>query len=225
MNIFVVIPAYNEQPRLGPLLWAVKKYFPLNRVVVVDDGSDPPLVLEKPCPAWLLRHRINLGKGSAMKTGAEFAFKKGAQAVIFMDADLQHDPRELPVFVEKLTSGIDMVFGSRRPNPATGPADRAWGNRLACLYMRLLFGVGLQDILSGYRAMDKKAYDLVAWQPGRYEVETEMIARFSRHRHRLRWTEIPIETIYIDKYKGISPADSVKILARSLWWKLSLGFR
>jgi glycosyltransferase involved in cell wall biosynthesis len=219
-KVYLVIPAFNEQPRLIPLLDSVKKYFPLNRVVVVDDGTEPALVIPGQYPVWRLCHQINLGKGSAMKTGAEFAFSKGADAVIFMDADLQHDPKEIPVFVKKLSEGNDLVFGSRVKNNS-GPKDRLFGNQMACIYVRLLFGIQISDILSGYRAMTKNAYKLVKWESDRYGVETEMIARLSKSKKLLRWTEIPIETIYISKYKGFSPADSVKILGNSLWWKLS----
>jgi glycosyltransferase involved in cell wall biosynthesis len=219
MNVFIVIPAFNEQPRLPQLLKQTKKFHSLEKVVVVDDGSEPSLKIPRSLPVWLLKHQVNLGKGMAMKTGAEFAFSRGAEAVIFMDADLQHDPKEIPVFIKQIEQGFDVIFGSRNYNRA-GPADRLFGNRLASIYIRLLFGVKISDILSGYRALTKKAYKLIKWHSDRYAVETEMIARLSKHRDRLRWTEIPIETIYIDKYKGISPADSVKILTSSLWWKL-----
>ncbi len=219
MKIFIVIPAFNEQPRLPMLLSKLRSVFPLSRVVIVDDGSEAPLEIPRRYPVTLLRHQLNLGKGAAMKTGADYAFASGADAVIYMDADLQHDPKEIPVFIKHLQQGTDLVFGSRTYS-AGDPHDRHLGNFLARIYCRLVFGVRIRDILSGYRALTRKAYLLSKWQSDRYGVETEMIARFSRHQHKLKWVEIPIDTIYINKYKGISPADSVKILANSLWWKL-----
>jgi glycosyltransferase involved in cell wall biosynthesis len=219
-NIFVVIPAFNEQPRLPAVLALVKKYFPLKQVVVVDDGSEIPLKISSVYPIWMLRHKINLGKGMAMRTGAEFAFSKGADAVIFIDADGQHDPREIPIFIEYFHQGFDLVFGSRRPSLNT-PLVRYLGNKFASVYIRVLFGVYVSDILSGYRGLTAKAYRLLRWDSPRYGVETEMVARLGQHKHELRWVEFPIETIYKDKYKGVTLIQAVKILGESIWWKFT----
>lgn len=220
MQIFIVIPAFNEQPRLPLLLKQISKYFDLKKVVVVDDGSQKTLSISQKYPIWLLRHKINLGKGMAMKTGAEFAFKKGADAVIFMDADLQHDPKHLPEFLKSLRSGYDIVFGSRGRG-VDMPLIRYLGNKFASLYIRFLFGVYVSDILSGFRAMTKKAFLLLNWESPRYGVETEIVARLGKFQSKLKWTEIPIDTIYQDKYKGVTLVQAIKILGETVWWKIS----
>ncbi len=218
-DIYIVIPAFDEQPRLPELIKQIKIYYPLQKVIVVDDGSEPPLKVSSSYPITLLRHRLNLGKGIAMKTGIEYAFSKGAGSVIFLDADLQHDPKEIPEFVSCLNNGYDIVFGSRRPNIDT-PLVRYLGNKFASLYIRLFFGVYISDILSGYRALTKKSFRYLNWKSERYGVETEIVARLGKNQKQLKWTEIPIDNIYKDKYKGVTLVDSVKILATSLWWKL-----
>lgn len=216
MNIFLVIPAFNEGERLPAVLKKAVDFFPKEKIVVVDDGSFQPIKTKN---AFVIRHQLNLGKGAAMKTGAEYAFGEKADAVIFMDADGQHDPKELPQFVLRLNQGHDVVFGSRRP-ALTAPLVRLLGNKAASIYLNLIFGIYVSDILSGYRALTRKAYRLLAWDSGHYGVETEMVARLGKNQHKLKWTEFPIETIYIDKYKGVTIIDAIKVLANTLWWKL-----
>lgn len=216
MDIFLVIPAFNESSRLPAVLRKANHFLPKSKIIVVDDGSAKPINATN---ALVIRHQLNLGKGAAMKTGADYAFGQGAGAVIFMDADGQHDPKELPNFVGRLETGCDVVFGSRRPG-LTVPLTRLMGNKFASIYINLLFGIYVSDILSGYRALTKKAYRLLNWDSDRYGVETEIVARLGGNLSRLKWTEFPVETIYIDKYKGVTIIDAIKVLTNTLWWKL-----
>ncbi|KKR63062.1 MAG: Glycosyltransferases involved in cell wall biogenesis, partial [Candidatus Woesebacteria bacterium GW2011_GWA1_40_43] len=102
MNIFIVIPFRNEKKHIGLVVKGISKYkLP---VVLVDDGSiDNPNLRFK--NVTLLTHKINLGKGAAMKTGADYAIAAGADAIIFMDGDNQHMPGDLPKFIKHLESG------------------------------------------------------------------------------------------------------------------------
>lgn len=219
MNTFLVIPSFNEGKRLSETIDKAKKYISSDHIVVIDDGSKRPEKLSKKAGVWLLRHKLNLGKGAAMRTGAEFAFDQGADSVIFMDADCQHDPKEIPVFEQYLDDGYDLVFGSRRPG-INVPLSRFLGKKFTSVYVNLVFGVYITDILSGYRALDRKAYELVRWESDRYAVETEMVARLSHHKRELSWVEFPIETIYMDKYKGMTAIDAVRLFISSIKWKV-----
>ncbi len=219
MNIFLVIPSFNEHKRLAETIKKAKQFISPEKIVVIDDGSRMAERLPKNSGVWLLRHKLNLGKGVAMRTGAEFAFDQGADAVIFMDADCQHDPKEIPVFTKFLEEGYQIVFGSRRPG-INVPLTRFLGKKFASVYVNFIFGVYVSDILSGYRALTEKAYDLVKWESDRYAVETEMVARMSHHKKEISWIEFPIETIYMDKYKGMTPIDAIKLMISSIKWKL-----
>lgn len=154
----------------------------------------------------------------AMKTGADFAFSKGARAIIFLDADGQHDPGEIPMFIEFFKNGFDVIFGSRRPGLDT-PFIRYLGNKFASIYIRVLFGVYVSDILSGYRGLTQNAYKLLKWDSPRYGVEAEIVARLGRNSRKLKWIEFPIESIYKDKYKGVTLVQAIKILGETLLWK------
>lgn len=219
MKIYLVIPSFNEGLRLRDTLAKARKYLPTENIVVVDDASRKPETLPRGSGVWLLRHKLNLGKGAAMRTGAEFAFDQGADAVIFMDADCQHDPKEIPTFTQHLSEGFDLVFGSRRPGINT-PLTRFLGKKITSAYVSVIFGIFITDILSGYRGLTRKAYNLVKWDSDRYAVETEMIARLSHHKKELKWIEFPIDTIYMDKYKGMTAIDAIRLLFSSIIWKL-----
>lgn len=219
MKIFLVIPSFNEDKRLVETIKKAQKFIASEKIVVIDDGSKIPERLPKNSRIWLLRHKLNLGKGAAMRTGAEFAFDQGAEAIIYMDADCQHDPKEISVFTKYLEEGYQLVFGSRRPG-INVPLTRFLGKKFASVYVNLVFGVYITDILSGYRALTKKAYELVKWESDRYAVETEMVAHMSHHKKELSWIEFPIETIYMDKYKGMTPIDAIKLMLSSIKWKL-----
>lgn len=224
MHIWVVIAAFNEQARLPAVVIEVLKHLFVKSVVVVDDGSSKRVEEWKSRRVKVLRHEINLGKGAAMKTGADFAFTQKADAVIFMDADGQHDPQELPNFEKHLKKGNDVVLGSRRPALQT-PLLRLLGNKLASIYINIFFGVYVSDIVSGYRAISRKAYTWLRWDSRRYGVETEMVARLGRCKDKLKFVELPIEAVYIDKYKGVTIIDALELLPQTLWWKLSWVFK
>ena len=219
MNTFLVIPSFNEGKRLIETIEKAKTYISSDKIVVIDDGSKHREKLPAKTGVWLLRHKLNLGKGAAMRTGAEFAFDQGAEAVVFMDADCQHDPKEIPHFDQFLNEGYDLVFGSRRPG-LNVPLVRFLGKKITSIYVNLIFGVYLTDILSGYRGLNRKAYELVKWESDRYAVETEMVARLSHHKKELRWVEFPIETIYMDKYKGMTAIDAIRLFISSIKWKV-----
>src|SRR5688572_26003983 len=93
-NIFIVIPAYNEQEIIGSVVDDLLKYrFP---VVLVDDGSQPGLSASvKNKAVYYLKHCVNLGQGAAIQTGIEFALSKGAVFIATFDADGQHDPNDI----------------------------------------------------------------------------------------------------------------------------------
>jgi polyprenyl-phospho-N-acetylgalactosaminyl synthase len=220
VNIFLIIPSFNEGKRLAETLQKATQYIPAEKIIVVDDGSRTPETLPKNAGSWLLRHRLNLGKGAAMRTGADFAFEHGADAIIYMDADCQHDPAELPIFIEHLDNGYDVVFGSRKPT-LHAPLIRIFGRKLTSLYTNLLFGIYVADTLSGYRALTRSAYKKCIWNSDRYAVESEMIARIGKHKNSLRIVEIPIETIYMDKYKGMTVIDAIRLMFSSIIWKFN----
>ncbi len=222
MIIVVVVPVYNEEKRA---IDTIKKILRVsnNKVIVVDDGSsDSSLKMlrrhfGKNEMVVILNHVINLGKGAAMKTGVVKAWKIGADAVIFVDADGQHDPKHLLVFEEKLRDN-SLVFGYRDMSVEM-PWVRKWGNIIAKNLVRVLFNIQRKDLLCGYLGFRKEVYRKIKWKSPRYGIETEMATKVGKNR--LAFCEIKVDTIYIDKYKGVSILDALKILTQIPFWYFS----
>lgn len=217
MNIAIVIPAFNESQRIHQVINSVKKYG--FSIIVVDDGSqDQTYETLKKLKVTTLRHKVNLGKGAALKTGCEAAFLMGAEAVIMMDSDGQHKAEDLPKFIEALRSGeYDIVFGSR--NFRLGiPLIRFIGNKFASFLVSFLFGIYVTDLLCGYRAFTKKAFEKLKWQSSGYGIETEMVVKAGIYK--LKHCEVPVETIYYDKFKGVTILDALGILLDVMRWRI-----
>lgn len=211
----IVIPARNEERTIESVVAQARLYGP---VVVVDDGSDDATSeLAQRAGATVLRHIVNLGKGAALKTGCDYALQCGAPAIVVLDADAQHNPKLIPRFLG-LLSRCDVVFGFRSFTAAM-PAVFRFGNRVISALAQLLYGVQLRDTQCGYRAFTASAYGKIRWHSWDYSVESEMVARVGRRK--LRYAELPIETIYQDTYKGTTVLDGIKIVMKMLWWKVS----
>jgi len=215
----VIIPAHNEQRHIKTVIRKVRKQKVKGcRIIVVDDGStDRTYEIAKEEGLTVLRHAINLGKGAALKTGADYSVKTGAKNLVFIDSDGQHMPEDIPRFLKAL-HGTDIVFGSRTLSRKM-PSILKFGNSFINKVNSLLFGIKLRDTQSGYRAMTSTAYRKIRWRSCGYSVESEMVANTGKKR--LKYREITIKTIYSDRYKGTTVIDGIKIVLSMLWWKLS----
>lgn len=218
MRVFVVIPVYNEGEALRTLVSDVGSFVPPENIVVVDDGSTPAVRRENVGEARLLRHRINLGKGMALKTGCELATSMGADVIVLMDGDGQHEPRDIPRLVAALEEA-DIVFAARQLDRQM-PAVRLAGNWTLNRCASLLFRLELSDVWCGFRAFRAQAFEKIAWNAHDYAVDVEMAVRAGRAR--LAWREVPIGTVYHDAYKGVTVVDGLRLLGQLVAWKLTL---
>ena len=215
-KVWVIIPAHNEEEHIENVIEKTRKFS--KNVVVVDDGSkDKTSAIAEKAGIVVLRHIVNLGKGAALKTGCEYAIKKGTEKIVVLDADGQHDPKEIPKFVKALYNA-DIVFGYRRLN-RNMPFVFRYGNWFIFFMTKLLFGLKIVDTQCGYRAFTSNAYNKIKWNAVDYSMESEMIAKTGKAH--LKYSQIPIETIYSDKYKGTTVIDGIRIVLNMIWWKLS----
>lgn len=214
-KIWAVIPAYNESSNISDIIKRVKRY--VKNVVAVDDGSaDNTSELAKKEGAKVLRHVVNLGKGAGLKTGCDYALRKGAEAIIAIDADGQHDPKEIPDMLKSLED-VDIVFTQRKFNKNM-PSILRFGNWFIDKTVKSLFNIDLKDTQCGYRAFTGEAYEKIRWKASDYSMESEMIANAGKNR--LKYKVVPIQTIYSDKYKGTTVFDGIKIVLNMLKWRL-----
>ena len=194
-KVFIVIPCYNEAKVIAKLIKDIKKEGWRN-IIVVDDGStDNTFQQAKKEGAVVLRHLINRGKGAAVKTGLEFAKRKGALVVVTIDGDGQNSPKEIKKLVEEIKKGPEVVMGSRFANKQNKiPAFNKIANIFANFLIFLLYGIMVSDSQSGFRAYSKKAIDLLDLRFDRYEFDSEVIREIAKNK--LSYKEVPIEVFY-----------------------------
>ena len=149
-RVSVVIPAKNEAGTIGAIVTELRAALPQAEVVVVDDGStDDTGRLATAAGARVVRHPVSRGNGAAVKAGARAAT---GEVLLFMDADGQHDPADVPRLLAALDEGYDLVIGAR-PRASQASLARWFGN---ALYNRLagwLVGQRIDDLTSGFRAV------------------------------------------------------------------------
>ncbi|HLJ73243.1 MAG TPA: glycosyltransferase family 2 protein, partial [Thermoanaerobaculia bacterium] len=113
MNVVAVIPAYNAAQTVGGVACECQKF--VKNIVIINDGSkDETAAVAMRCGAEVVSHPQNRGKGAALKTGFAWALERGFDAVITLDADGQHLPREIPKFIEaRERTNADLIIGGR----------------------------------------------------------------------------------------------------------------
>lgn len=215
-SVFAVIAAKDESSHIKSVVTQTLKY--VDQVIVVDDGSkDDTYLISKKAGANALKHIVNLGKGAAIKTGCEYAISHGANIIVLLDADGQHEPKEIPKFLELLVNN-DIVVGVRTERESM-PRILKFGNRMIYAILKILFNINIKDPLSGYRAFKTEVYPKLEWRSPGYTIEIEMVTRIAKKR--LKYSTIKINTIYADRYKGTTIIDGIKIGLSLLRWRLT----
>lgn len=154
-KISIVIPAKNEEAGLSWLLKNLKASLPEAEVLIVDDGSsDRTSKISQQHGAHVIKHSQSLGNGAAIKSGARAAT---GDIIIFMDADGQHQPEDIPNLINALKSGYDMVVGARSRNSQAG-WHRASANGIYNRLASWMVGHKIMDLTSGFRVVKSNKF-------------------------------------------------------------------
>ena len=200
--IVALIPGYNEAPRIGAVIRAAGEHLP---VIVVDDGSsDGTADVAREAGASVVEQRPNQGKGAALRAGFRRAIDDGATAILTIDADGQHDPREIPRFLEAggADPPPDLVIGSR--NFRAMPPVRRLSNELGRIAFSWAVGRPIPDNQSGYRLVSRRlAEATLASDEHGFAFEVEQITTCIRMGGTIAW--VPIRTIYAGEPSHIRP--------------------
>ena len=178
-SVLVGIPAYNEEAHIGTLIGQIQEY--TDHVVVVDDGStDRTAEVARTSEAHVIDHDENRGKGAAIISLLKFANDADCDALVMLDGDGQHFPKDIPDVVEPVLQGeADVVIGSRylefRKDDET-PLYRRVGQRILDGLVSHSCGVELSDTQSGFRALSPRAISELSLTTNGYGIESEMIA-------------------------------------------------
>lgn len=220
-EVFVIIPAYNEQEVLRQTVVSLLDFG--YTVVVVDDGSVVPQQQTLAAlPVKVLRHRMNLGQGAALQTGMEYALQHHAAYLVHFDADGQHRPVDVAALLQPLQEGLcDVTLGSRFLNKESAvPFVKRW-LIFAGRVLHLLFtGLWLTDAHNGLRAFTRQAATHIRITENRMAHASEIL--FLIQQHGLRFREVPVVITYSDysRNKGQSAWNSIRIFFDLLLHKL-----
>jgi glycosyltransferase involved in cell wall biosynthesis len=184
-GLCVLIPAYNAEGTLEGVIEGAKQ----SRldIIVVDDGStDSTARIGREMGVTLLRHPTNRGKGRALRTGFSHVMEHGYKAVITLDADGQHDPAEIPRFVELYRKeNPDIIIGSRVAQFGQMPWLRRFWNQLGAKAVSRLTHTSISDSQSGYRFIRAEVLRNVQLTTSTYETEMELIIKACKKGYRV----------------------------------------
>lgn len=192
MRFVCVIPAYNAENTIIELLEKLEKFCPKEDIVVVDDGStDGTRGKVESKGVKVISHDRNKGKGAALKTGFDYAIRNNYDAIITIDADLQHPPEFIPKFVES-AEYADLVIGKRNIRLTNTPIDRYISNKLTSMLLSLILMKNIPDSQCGFRLIKTDPLKNITLYSNKYELESEIIIKFVRNGYRVSFVDIPV---------------------------------
>jgi len=212
MKAIVVIPTYNERESLRELVDEIRRYTPAMHVLVVDDSSPDgtgavaeELSRQHPGTIFVLHRQRKEGLGRAYVAGLRYALAQDYDVIVQMDADLSHDPKYLPLFLDRIRRS-DFVLGSRYVHGISvvnWDFSRLLLSKLATSYARWVTGLRYTDLTSGFKCWRRSVLQAIAIEATfsngyLFQIETT----FRAHRMGFRAEEIAI--IFVDRNRGRS---------------------
>ena len=221
-NIWVVIPAFNEESSISFVLDQFLKSD--YSVLVIDDCStDNTTQKALKYPITLLKHMVNLGQGASLQTGFDYLVNfTQVKYVVTFDSDGQHDIKDIPNILEPLKSGkYDVVLGSRFLNPNSVDGI-SWLKlltlKIGVSFTRISTGLKVTDTHNGLRGFSIHALRKIHINHNRMAHASEILSKIARNN--LLYYEVPVTIHYTNysKKKGQSIFNSINIL-----WDLFIG--
>lgn len=203
MKTAVLIPAYNEEKGIVHLIEEIVRFVP--DVIVVDDGSvDATADAVARTGASLLKHLKNQGKGAALRTGFDYILSKDFDGVLVMDADGQHAPADIPLFLEKSRrTDAGLILGNRMEKIKSMPRVRRLTNKVMSFILSFIARQRIPDSQCGYRLIKRKVLEAVSLSSSNYEIESELLIEAGKAGFKI--DSIPVKTIYRGQKSYINP--------------------
>ena len=218
MKTCLLLPAYNVSRTIKQIIREANLF--VGDTIVVDDGSrDKTAEIARECGAVVLKHPHNCGKGMALRTGFDYAVRAGYQLIFTMDSDGQHNPSDLPRFLDRFRlADSDILIGGRFEDRTAMPLHRRLNNRLISTVGSALCGQHVPDFQSGYRLIKAEVLEAVSLKTERYETESELLIKAGRLGFRIE--SIPIRTVYGDEISHIKPFREMRLFTKLLFASL-----
>jgi glycosyltransferase involved in cell wall biosynthesis len=214
-KIIAAIPCFNEERCIGSVVLKTKKF--VSSVVVVDDGStDATAEVATEAGALVYEHGQNRGYGAAVRSALAKGRELGADVLVILDGDSQHDPKDIPRLVKPLLDReADIVVGSRFLGVGKKPPFyRRLGQRVLNSVTNLGSGQKISDSQSGFRAYSAKALKELNLAENGMSVSSEI--QFAISKSGLKVAEVPIDVSYRDKTKRNPVGHGISVLSRVL---------
>lgn len=212
-DVLAVIPAWNEASQIAKVVDSTLEKLP---VLVVDDGSHDETAKEAAqAGATVIRHRVNQGKGRALVAGFRYALNKRFRGVMTIDADGQHDPADIPAFLNAFHGNQrDLVLGRRDFHFM--PLTRRISNGIGSRMLSWILNQYIPDGLCGFRLYSQKLIRSVSITARRFEVEAELLCRVICQRMTVEW--VPIRTIYKKEIKShFNTRVDIPLFIKTIW--------
>jgi dolichol-phosphate mannosyltransferase len=226
----VIIPTYNESENIQKITERILSVHDALDILVIDDNS-PDQTADIVANMQIQDDRIHLirrphkmGLGTAYVMGFEYALEKQYAFAFEMDADFSHNPEDIPRFIA-LIDRVDLVIGSRYVQGVSvvnWPMKRLLLSFGACFFARIVTGIPIRDLTSGFKCYTRKALEAVAWKTFKVDgYGFQILSVFSVYRAGLKVREIPI--IFVERREGVSKM-SKRIIWEAFWlvWRLRL---
>lgn len=201
-NTVAIVPCLNEARAIGGVVVALHPF--VRETIVVDDGStDGTAAAASAAGATVCRLERSLGKGAALAVGWTAAANQGAEWVLLLDGDGQHDPLDAPGLFAAATAGVRLVVGNRMSQAAAMPWLRRQTNRWMSRRISGLAGIPIPDSQCGFRLAHLASLQEASLHSQQFEIESEMLVAFAHAAWGVAFA--PIQVRYGEERSKISP--------------------
>ena len=192
-------------------LYAALTRIDIQHLLVIDDGSlDATAQILNDNGIPHLSHETNLGKGAAIKSGAKWAIENNFHWILTLDADQQHPPSSIPVFIERMKSKV--ILTGQRSDLKSMPLLRILSNKFTSLLLSIRTNSSLRDSQCGFRLIPLSLFEKIEFQQNGFQFESELLIKASMSGYSIEHVKIP--TVYgLEKSAMRNIRDTLKFAA------------
>jgi glycosyltransferase involved in cell wall biosynthesis len=217
-RVLVLVPAYNAATYLPELIKRCRENIGDSYLLFINDGStDDTLAILKREDVNYVSFHENRGKGAALKAGFDYALGHGFEAVLTLDADLQHLPEEVPRFLA-VNDGRHLVIGTRSIEVGKMPLARWLVNNVTSMIISVFSSQRVRDSQSGFRLIPVSVLRAMRLDSARYDFESELL--FKAGALNCTVAEVPVTTIYAGSHSYINPLKDTWRFIRQIWLRI-----
>ena len=209
-SLLVVVPVFNGEQSILQLHAALTR-IDIQHLLVIDDGSlDATAQILNDNGIPHLSHETNLGKGAAIRSGAKWAIENNFHWILTLDADQQHPPSSIPVFIERMKAKVILI--GQRSDLKSMPLLRILSNKFTSLLLSIRTNSSLRDSQCGFRLIPLSLFKKIEFQQNGFQFESELLIKASMSGYSIEHVKIP--TVYgLEKSAMRNIRDTLKFAA------------